>query len=537
MLFLYNNCLQYCSGFIHGLLQLISIARFFTIKDEQNYRSLQIVLYCSEWYISARIELNTVLLRGEFLWIYVAIPCVGVVVLIGLLCAICCIRRRSRATSSQTAKMVNDLPSQSYSVGQKYMNHDVEMNSIWQKNIGPIRVREVPPSTVTYLEELGEGTFGNVYRGEVSALNMDQTVTPIVIKTLKTGASTAMFQTFRQEVEVMTDLKHPNIICLLAVCVYDQPFCMLFEFPTGGNLHEHLMKGSRSASAASDKSRSCFGLDVGEFLCISTQVASGMEYLSSQHYVHRDLAARNCLIGDGLNVKISNFGFARETYACDYFHSPTNGLLPIRWMPAEAILYGKFSTESDIWSFGVLLWEILSHGRQPYYGYSNQEVIDMISSHQVLPCPEDSSTQVYGLMLECWSDVAAKRPTFQELHLRLHSWQVLHNMGNLNSSQFFRPHSDSQYSSTGPSNRTGSTHVSSVAAPSSKSLHDSSTHSAISSQPVTVIGLDRSVSVSSRPQQPSSTRSNSPSLSSSTAGLCTTSIQSSGVIEPRVSNI
>lgn len=315
---------------------------------------------------------------------YIAIPCVGVFLFIGLICAICCLRRKSKSMSSSPPKSITDLPAlpQTFN-SHTFMGHDVEVNSIWQKNIGPIRVREVPPSTVTYFEELGDGTFGNVYRGEVSALNMDRTVTPVVIKTLKTGASTTMFQNFRQEVEVMTDLKHPNIVCLLAVCVYDQPFCMLFECPMGGNLHEFLMKNSRNSLAGSEKSRSCCSMDVGEFLCISTQVASGMEYLSSQHYVHRDLAARNCLMSENVNVKISNFGLARDTYACDYFHSSVNGLLPIRWMPAEAILYGKFSTESDVWSFGVLLWEMLSHGRQPYYGYSNQEVIDMVSSRQV----------------------------------------------------------------------------------------------------------------------------------------------------------
>ncbi|XP_026686010.1 tyrosine-protein kinase transmembrane receptor Ror-like [Diaphorina citri] len=122
------------------------------------------------------------------------------------------------------------------------------------------------------------------------------------------------------------------------------------------------------------------------------QVAAGMAYLCSHHYVHRDLAARNCLVGDGLTVKISDFGLSRDVYASDYYRIQSKSLLPVRWMPPESILYGKFTTESDVWSYGVVLWEVYSYGLQPYYGYSNQEVIEMIRSRQMLRGPEDCPT-------------------------------------------------------------------------------------------------------------------------------------------------
>ena len=114
-----------------------------------------------------------------------------------------------------------------------------------------------------------------------------------------------------------------------------------------------------------------------------------MEYLASHFYIHKDLAARNILVGEQLHVKISDLGLSREIYCSDYYRIQPKALLPIRWMPPEAIAYGKFTTDSDVWSFGVVLWEVFSYGLQPYYGFSNQEVMEMVRKRQLLPCPED----------------------------------------------------------------------------------------------------------------------------------------------------
>merc|ERR1712223_2128935 len=206
-------------------------------------------------------------------------------------------------------------------------------------------------------------------------------------------------------------------------------------------------------------------LSQAEMAYIAIQVAAGMESLSSHHYVHRDLAARNTLVGENLTVKISDFGLSRDIYAADYYRVQSKSLLPVRWMPPESILYGKFTTESDVWSFGVVLWEIYSYGLQPYYGYSNQEVIEMIRSRQLLPCPEDCPSRMYAFMVECWHEVPGRRPTFAEIHNRLRHWEgfgtgayppstTSHSM--CNASQ----HSGSHHSSTGPSNNTGSTNLS-----------------------------------------------------------------------------
>jgi receptor tyrosine kinase-like orphan receptor 1 len=202
--------------------------------------------------------------------------------------------------------------------------------------------------------------------------------------------------------------------------------CMLFEFMSEGDLHEFLIANSPSEGKS---------LTQNQFLHIAIQIAQGMEYLSDNHYVHRDLAARNCLVSKDLVVKISDFGLSRDMYSCDYYRVQSKSLLPVRWMPPESILYGKFTTESDVWSYGVVLWEIYSYGLQPYYGYNNQEVINMIRSRKLLPCPDACPSYCYSLMVECWAELSIRRPSFGEISHRLRVWK---QNGNSNGA-YFKP--------------------------------------------------------------------------------------------------
>ena len=283
----------------------------------------------------------------------------------------------------------------------------------------------------------------------------------------------------------MSEMRHPNIVCLLGVVMKQSPMCMLFEYMAQGDLHEYLLTHSPHSDVTSPEEDS--GVDGGghileysEMLHIVTQVAAGMEYLAGHHFVHRDLAARNILVGDGLTVKVSDFGLSRDIYSSDYYRVQSKSLLPVRWMPPEAILYGKFTTDSDVWAFGVVLWETFSFGLQPYYGFSNQEVIEMIRSRQILACPEDCPARIYGLMVECWHEMPARRPPFREIHARLRSWRnelsvnvnvtgatptagpwtalSTSNSGHSSSTQQSGQSSQpSHQSSTGPSNNTNLT--------------------------------------------------------------------------------
>jgi receptor tyrosine kinase-like orphan receptor 1 len=201
---------------------------------------------------------------------------------------------------------------------------------------------------------------------------------------------------------------------------------MLFEFMSQGDLHEFLILHSPRSDISAVEDRSLVTILTNQdFIRIAAQISAGMEYLSGHHYIHRDLATRNCLVGEQLNIKISDFGLSRDIYSSDYYRVQSKSLLPVRWMPPESILYGKFTTASDVWSFGVVLWEIWSYGLQPYYGNNNQEVISRIRSRQLLPPPDNCPSNVYELMVECWHELASRRPNFKELHSRFRCLESL----------------------------------------------------------------------------------------------------------------
>lgn len=361
----------------------------------------------------------------DHFWIYVVAPGVGAFALFICMISICCLRKSKSSKGSianvSAARAVNS-PSASLASGRRSAtNSSVEMNSLLPRK--QVRATEYSRSSIHFMAELGEGAFGKVWRGE---LVMSQgAVVPVAIKTLKREANHKTRADFQREADLMTDLQHPNIVCLLGVCFMDEPLSMMFEFMSEGDLHEYLITHSPHSENNAMAGRKV--LDIQDFLHIATQIAAGMEYLSGHHYVHRDLAARNCLVGDHLTVKISDFGLSRDIYASDYYRVQSKSLLPVRWMPPESILFGKFTSESDVWSFGVVLWEVFSYGHQPYYGYSNQEVIEMIRSRRLLQCPEDCPPHIYSLMSETWHEAANKRPSFSELHTRLRNWKAVYS--------------------------------------------------------------------------------------------------------------
>lgn len=206
---------------------------------------------------------------------------------------------------------------------------------------------------------------GKVYKGELTQANGERIF--VAVKALKENASAKTQADFKREIELISDLRHDNIVCILGVVLKEEPLCMLFEYMTQGDLHEFLIANSPNESSkvtSTSTSSSSGPLSQLQFLYIAMQICDGMEYLAGHHYVHRDLAARNCLVGDQLTVKISDFGLSRDIYSSDYYRVQSKSLLPVRWMPSESILYGKFTTESDVWSFGVVLWEIYSYGLQ-----------------------------------------------------------------------------------------------------------------------------------------------------------------------------
>lgn len=283
------------------------------------------------------------------------------------------------------------------------------------------RLQEIGASSLRFIEELGEDRFGKVYKGHLYGFAACEPMQLVTIKTVRDRGEASLCEEFRQEATLRSQLQHQNLVGLLGVVTKEQPLSMVFASSSLGDLHEYLvMRSPNSDIGSSDDGRTFkSSLDQADFLHIITQVAAGMEYLSSKQVVHKDLAARNILVFDKLSIKILHLGFSRNVYSADYWSLTGAGGLPVRWMSPEAIVYGTFGSESDVWAYGVLLWETFSYGLQPYCGCSNQEVVEMVCSLQLLPCPDDCPAWLYGLMLECWSQLPAGRPPFRDLHARL----------------------------------------------------------------------------------------------------------------------
>ncbi|KAM5256249.1 high affinity nerve growth factor receptor isoform 1-T1 [Ctenodactylus gundi] len=267
--------------------------------------------------------------------------------------------------------------------------------------------------------ELGEGAFGKVFLAECHNLLPEQDKMLVAVKALKEVSESAR-QDFQREAELLTMLQHGHIVRFFGVCTEGRPLLMVFEYMRHGDLNRFLRSHGPDAkllAGGEDVAPGTLGL--GQLLAVASQVAAGMVYLASLHFVHRDLATRNCLVGQGLVVKIGDFGMSRDIYSTDYYRVGGRTMLPIRWMPPESILYRKFTTESDVWSFGVVLWEIFTYGKQPWYQLSNTEAIECITQGRELERPRACPPEVYAIMRGCWQREPQQRHSIKDVHARL----------------------------------------------------------------------------------------------------------------------
>ena len=296
-------------------------------------------------------------------------------------------------------------------------------------------------SCIRYIRQLGQGNFGVVFYAMAEGLLEDEKETEVAVKTLKEETCKEALEDFVREAKLMFGFDHPNVIKIFAVAMESVPYYLIFEFMDKGDLTQFLRTNasslqrrlmnpldgkprSRTESTASDDPAS---LNFDQLTDICKQIASGMKYLADKRHVHRDLACRNCLVKScdreqtesGLVIKIGDFGMSHNLYNADYYRVKGSAILPVRWMSPEAIIYGKFSTESDIWSFGVVMWEVFSFAMQPHYGTSNEEVTEAIRRHRILKKPADCPNSTYEIMKLCWNQDAALRPPFEELCIQL----------------------------------------------------------------------------------------------------------------------
>ncbi|MFT7808869.1 Abelson tyrosine-protein kinase 2-like [Arapaima gigas] len=263
--------------------------------------------------------------------------------------------------------------------------------------VSPIHDKwEMERTDITMKHKLGGGQYGEVYVGVWKKYNLT-----VAVKTLK--EDTMEVEEFLKEASVMKEVKHPNLVQLLGVCTLEPPFYIVTEYMPHGNLLDYLRDCDREE------------VNAVVLLYMATQISSAMEYLEKKNFIHRDLAARNCLVGENHVVKVADFGLSRLMTG-DTYTAHAGAKFPIKWTAPESLAYNTFSIKSDVWAFGVLLWEIATYGMSPYPGIDLSQVYDLLEKGYRMEQPEGCPPKVYELMRACWQWSPLDRPSFAEIH-------------------------------------------------------------------------------------------------------------------------
>ncbi|KAM9031058.1 cytoplasmic tyrosine-protein kinase BMX-like isoform 5-T5 [Sarcophilus harrisii] len=252
---------------------------------------------------------------------------------------------------------------------------------------------ELKREDITLLEELGCGQFGVVHLGKWKGKY------DVAIKMIKEGSMSE--DEFIQEAHTMMKLNHPKLVKFYGVCTEKYPIYIVTEYITNGCLLSYLK---------------CHGKELQPFQLLEMcyNVCEAMAFLESHQFIHRDLAARNCLVDSDLSVKVSDFGMTRYVLD-DQYVSSVGTKFPIKWSAPEVFHYSKYSSKSDVWAFGILMWEVFSLGKQPYELYDNRQVVTKVSQGYRLYRPQLASDNIYQIMYSCWHELPEKRPTFHQL--------------------------------------------------------------------------------------------------------------------------
>ncbi|XP_035287514.1 tyrosine-protein kinase BTK-like [Anguilla anguilla] len=252
---------------------------------------------------------------------------------------------------------------------------------------------EIDPHHLTFMKELGSGQFGVVKYGKLQGQQ------DVAVKMIKEGSMSE--DDFIAEAKVMMKLRHENLVQLYGVCTKQRPIYIVTEFLSNGCLLDYLRDSLKKPTSI-------------QLLEMCKDVSEGMAYLESQQYIHRDLAARNCLVDSNGTIKVTDFGLSRYVLD-DEYTSSAGSKFPVRWSPPEVLLYSKFSSKSDIWAFGVLMWEVYTLGKIPYERLSNTDIVQEVSCGLRLYRPQLANDRIYAIMTSCWHEKPEERPTFQDL--------------------------------------------------------------------------------------------------------------------------
>ncbi|XP_077991885.1 tyrosine-protein kinase STK-like [Glandiceps talaboti] len=262
---------------------------------------------------------------------------------------------------------------------------------------------EIPRSSLVLGEILGSGQFGEVYEGTWN------NVAKVAVKTLKPGSMSP--HAFLQEANIMKSLRHRNLLQLLAVCSSSEPIYIVTELVLNGSLITYLRDGDGRHAKLPD------------MVEMATQIAAGMAYLERENFIHRDLAARNILVGENCEYKVADFGLTRLIN--DEYIAQNDAKFPVKWTAPEAVRYKRFTIKSDVWSFGIVMYEIITKGMVPYPGMGGAEAYEYIECGNRMLKPKHCPDSAYQLMLQCWQEDPLDRPTFEFLHSYLDDYFVV----------------------------------------------------------------------------------------------------------------
>ncbi|CAL4064397.1 unnamed protein product, partial [Meganyctiphanes norvegica] len=273
---------------------------------------------------------------------------------------------------------------------------------------------EVLRHHIKILGILGEGCFGQVWKAEAVDIRGNGPML-VAVKTLKERAGEIEKRDLIQELKVLKGLgSHPNVVSLLGCCTEKDPLFVILEYMIGGKLQSYL-RASRTDTSYNNLHSTSSSLTPRDLTIFAHQIARGMEFLASRGIIHRDLAARNILVGEEKICKVADFGFARDVTNNHIYERKSDGRLPIRWMAPESLFDHIYTTKSDVWSFGVLLWEIVTLGSTPYPGLGASEVMKIVKEGKRLDKPEHCRREIYNIMYYCWNKDPVERPSFTDL--------------------------------------------------------------------------------------------------------------------------
>uniref|UniRef100_A0A665SXF1 receptor protein-tyrosine kinase n=1 Tax=Echeneis naucrates TaxID=173247 RepID=A0A665SXF1_ECHNA len=327
----------------------------------------------------------------------VMVAVVGVAIILLVVVAVLLLRRRLLPVlyiySHSTPVSFNQLkPLKTYVDPHMYEDPNIAIQKF---------VSEIDPNAISKQKVIGVGEFGEVFRGVMRTPGRAEVA--VAIKTLKPGYSEKQRQDFLSEASIMGQFSHPNIIRLEGVVTKFKHAMIVTEYMENGALDTYLK----------DRDGEILSYQLVGML---RGIAAGMKYLSDMNYVHRDLAARNVLVHSNLECKVSDFGLSRVLEDdAEGTYTTRGGKIPIRWTAPEAIAYRKFTSASDVWSFGIVMWEVMAFGERPYWDMSNHEVMKAINEAFRLPAPMDCPSAIYQLMLQCWQHDRSKRPRFSDI--------------------------------------------------------------------------------------------------------------------------